>query len=139
MAVPLDILARRGGARWPRRDGGDGSVRWCCGERDRGRGREQRVRERSEELRGVVVASPGGAPRVSGRRRLGRGGGGGPARRGGRGSGAARVVGVGSGGEGGGGRRRRGRLGHGDGDGAVRGERQRGEKEDGVGADLFCY
>ena len=67
MAVPLDILARRGGlGGHGNGDGGDGSVRWCCGERDRGRGREQRVRERSEELRGVVVASPGGAGEAGG-------------------------------------------------------------------------
>ena len=38
------------------------------GRGSRGRGREQRVRERSEELRGVVVASPGGAGEAGGGR-----------------------------------------------------------------------
>ena len=36
------------------------------GRGSRGRGREQRVRERSEELRGIVVASPGGAGEAGG-------------------------------------------------------------------------
>ena len=36
------------------------------GRGSRGRGREQRVRERSEELRGVFVASPGGAGEAGG-------------------------------------------------------------------------
>ena len=47
MAVLLDILARRGGlGGHGNGDGGDGSVRWCCGERDRGGEEVQRVREK---------------------------------------------------------------------------------------------
>ena len=46
---------------------GDDELRsGVLGRGSRGRGREQRVRERSEELRGVVVASPGGAGEAGG-------------------------------------------------------------------------
>ena len=62
--------ASRRGVGWPvamaTASGVDELRSGVLGRWSRGRGRGQRVRERSEELRGVVVASPGGAGEAGG-------------------------------------------------------------------------